>query len=89
MATEYKNSGIISANKKKRPGKKDPDIAGSLDAVVCPHCSKEADYWLNGWAKEGKSGKFYSLSTRPKGPKEATASEAKATEHVDNEDIPF
>jgi hypothetical protein len=86
MSTEYKNSGTVSANQKKRPGKKDPDIAGSLDSVVCPHCGKEADFWLNGWRKETDKAKFYSLSVRPK---VAKASEAKATEHVDNEDIPF
>lgn len=86
MSTAYPNSGIISANKKKRPGKKDPDIAGTLDDVVCPHCGTESSWWLNGWLKETEKGRFYSLSVKPKEAKEAA--KANQREHVED-DIPF
>ncbi len=64
--SDYKNSGVISANKRKRPGKKDPDISGSLDNVVCPHCNRVSSFWLSGWFRKTAKGKFYGLSAKPK-----------------------
>ena len=80
MGDEYRNSGIVSANRRKRPGKKDPDISGTLDNVVCPHCNQAASYWLSGWLKEGAKGKFYGLSVKPK-----DSARAVTGEHVDHD----
>jgi hypothetical protein len=66
MATDYKNGGILSANKRKRPGHRDADIKGSLSAIACPCCGKPSDYWVDGWKKESERGTFYSLSIKPK-----------------------
>ncbi len=59
------NTGIISKNSRKEEGKNHPDQAGNV-LVLCPHCDKTADYWLNGWVRDGKWGKFLSLSLKPK-----------------------
>lgn len=46
------------------------------------------EYWLNAWIKDGKAGKFMSLSVRPK---QARAAKAAPTQHADdpNDPIPF
>jgi hypothetical protein len=81
---EYKNSGILGKNKRKREGKRDPDYSGSVDAVVCAHCKKESDYWLSGWLRESQKdgSKFFSLSLTAKKEKGGSAA-------ADDDDLPF
>lgn len=55
------NRGTIGKNDRKREGKDDADISGSINV-------DGTDYWLNGWLKTKKTdgSKFYSLTVRPK-----------------------
>lgn len=55
---KYDNSGALYVNDKKQ-NDKHPDRNGSamIDGV---------EYWISGWIKEGKSGKFMSLAFRRK-----------------------
>lgn len=46
------------------------------------------DYWISAWVKEGPSGRFFSLSFRPKDAKEPTATPSKAIDEF-SDDIPF
>lgn len=58
--TEYDNNnrGAMFRNK-DRKSDKHPEYSGSVNV-------EGVDYWLSGWVKEGKSGKFFSLSLKPK-----------------------
>jgi hypothetical protein len=62
MSQQYDNtnSGILSRNdRKEQPSH--PDFKGQLNV-------DGVEYWLSGWVKERKdgSGKFFSLSVKPK-----------------------
>ena len=61
MASEYPNSGALfkADPAKKAENPKRPDYEGNaeIDGV---------GYWISAWIKEGKSGKFMSLSFKPK-----------------------
>lgn len=63
--SEYPNSGAIFPNNRQRPGTKDPDRNGVVD-ITCPKCNRESSYWISGWLKEGKKGKFMSLAFKVK-----------------------
>lgn len=48
------------------------------------------EYWLNAWIKDGKNGKFLSLSVRQKQAKGAKAAPAAAPKSPDpDDDVPF
>lgn len=81
MSYDNTNRGSISKNLHKQKDNQ-ADIAGSINV-------EGVEYWINGWLKEGRNGKFYSLSVKPK--------QERAQEILDNHshssgydpDIPF
>ena len=58
--TEYDNTnrGVLF-RAKERKSVKHPEYSGSINI-------QGVEYWLDGWIKDGKSGKFFSLSVKPK-----------------------
>lgn len=87
MAFEPRNgSGALFKNLKKEEGSKQPDYTGNA-------LSPSGEYFeLSAWIKEGKSGKFMSLSLQPKF--EKTAKPEQKSSHVTgfedmDDDIPF
>ena len=84
MAYDNTNRGILGKNNKKEK-ETQPEYSGSINV-------DGTDYWLSGWIKEGKDGKFFSLSVRPKQETPRQSSEptrkAKPADDFDN-DVPF
>jgi hypothetical protein len=83
---EYDNTnrGALFKNEKKTQ-ETYPEYTGAINV-------NGTDYWLSGWIKEGKSGKFFSLSVRPK--QEAPRQSSEPTRKVKPaddfaSDIPF
>ena len=60
---DFPNSGILFREPTKRDAK-DRDYKGSGD-ITCM-CGKRTPLWISGWIKEGRQGKFLSLSFKPK-----------------------
>jgi hypothetical protein len=82
---EYDNTnrGTMSRNRRKELDTH-PDFAGSINI-------EGVEYWLNGWVKDGKNGKFFSLSVRPKDAERKPAAKLEDTADYfgDSSDIPF
>jgi len=83
MAYEVKdNSGALFKNDRKEQDSH-PDYNGK--ALI-----SGVEYWISAWIKEGKTGKFFSFSFKPKDAAPSTRSrvETKAPTGIDDE-IPF
>jgi hypothetical protein len=76
------NRGVLFKNEdKKAPNH--PDYKGKLDVAG-------TEFWLSAWIKEGKSGKFMSLSITPKETKAIATPAADAKKRpVQDDSIPF
>ena len=79
---QYDNSGILFRNDDKEPGNaKDRDYKGECTV-------NGVEYWMSGWIKEGKKGKFMTFSFKAKdAPKAATKSASSGAPFSD--EIPF
>lgn len=80
MAKEYDNTnrGALFKNDRKETDNH-PDYNGSINVGG-------VEYWLSAWIKEGKKGKFMSLSVKPK---EAATKAKTATEEFQDDALPF
>jgi hypothetical protein len=84
MSKQYDNtnSGALFRNDRKTQDNH-PTHTGSINI-------EGKDYWLSAWVKDGKSGKFFSLSVKAKDaqPQQAKAQPAQQDDAFDS-DIPF
>lgn len=88
MNYDNTNSGILSKND-RREKDTHPEYTGTINV-------DGVDYWLSAWVKERKdgSGKFFSLSVRPKEQRQAPkpqpkpAAKAQGFDDMDS-DVPF
>lgn len=84
MGKEYDNtnSGALFKNDRKETAKH-PDYSGTLNV-------DGVEYWLSGWLKEGKKGKFFSLAVKPKAESQPQLSRDGHGRRTDMDDeIPF
>jgi hypothetical protein len=79
---EYDNTnrGVLFRNDRKE-NDKHPDYTGNINVNGVEH-------WLSAWIKEGKNGKFMSLSSRPKEEPKPKPKRVVDTSDMDDE-IPF
>ncbi len=85
MASDkYPNSGILFRNDRKRDNPKAPDYQGSANIETD---GETVEYRLSAWIKEGKKGKFLSLSFKVKDGD--YSSHRSAPSNDDDSDIPF
>ena len=74
------NSGVLfRESDKKSPNH--PDYKGSIRV-------EGKDFWISGWIKDGKNGKFMGLAVNPKEPMQAPTKASKSIADMDD-DVPF
>lgn len=78
---QRENSGALFKNDRKE-NPKHADYRGeiNIDGKM---------YWLNGWVKEGKKGKFFSLAVKPQGERKDDKQSTTRRQDGDDRDIPF
>jgi len=54
--TEYNNREQGAVWKKNKVEETDRDYGGQIN-MVCPHCEKDSDHWLNGWKQPEEGNK--------------------------------
>lgn len=81
MEYDNTNRGALFINENKTDDKH-PDRSGSLNV-------DGVDYWLSGWLKDGKSGKFLSLSIKPKDQQKKAKPKQKQDFDMGEDQIPF
>lgn len=81
MAGDYDNTnrGALFRNDRKREGDKLPEYTGSLNV-------NGQEYRLSAWLKDGRSGKFFSISVTAK--EDKPAPKPKTSQPLDDE-APF
>ncbi len=84
MSDKYDNTNSGALFKNDKAGVETrPDYNGMLNVAG-------EDYWISGWIKEGKSGKFLSLAVKPKEAKKAAPKGRQAGDDFGEEDkFPF
>jgi uncharacterized protein (DUF736 family) len=75
------NRGVLFKNERKESDKH-PDYKGNLNV-------EGVEYWLDAWIKEGKSGKFMSVSIKKKEPMQKQVDVKKQQNPMDDDDLPF
>ena len=77
------NSGVLFSND-KREKESHPNYKGNIMV-------DGKSYWISGWVKEGKNGKFMGLAVSPKEEQAAQPAKAKPKAGFDDleSDIPF
>jgi len=81
MEYDNTNSGVLFKNTRKET-EKHPDYTGSINI-------EGTDRWLSAWVKEGKSGKFFSLSIGKVKEQLPPASAPAPVDESFDDDIPF
>jgi hypothetical protein len=78
------NRGALFNNRDRKEKDSQPDYSGTLNV-------DGKEYFLNGWLKDGKSGKFFSLSVKPKEQQKAPQKPVKQApkQEFDDSDVPF
>ena len=79
MEYDNTNRGVLFKNDRKDTDNH-PDYKGSINI-------NGEEFWLSSWIKEGKTGKFMSLSVTPKNAQPIAQPEAAHAAH--EEDVPF
>lgn len=77
------NTGILSRNdRKEQPNH--PDFKGQINVAG-------VEYWLSGWVKErkDKTGKFFSLSVKPKETPKPTEQRQVTRPPIGFDEVPF
>ena len=78
---KYPNSGTLGVNTRKSKDSH-PGYTGQCEIDGKP-------YWISAWVKEGRDGKFFSLSFKAKEQRQAAPQKAREQEPVYDDDIPF
>lgn len=75
------NSGVIFKNDRKET-ERHPDYKGSLDV-------RGEEFWISGWIKEGKNGKFISIAINEKEARNGGGNRQQSRRNDDLGDDPF